>query len=100
MGNEVKPEAKENFFSYIDKLSEAAKQAIQDFQALCGGGNEVQPTAAGLDILARAAHAILDHRASWVFYCIDLGDTMDFGSDEDEEDDYDEDEGDDEEDEE
>lgn len=87
MSNEVKPETKENFFSYIDKLSETAKQAIQDFQALCGGGNEVQPTAAGLDILARAAHAILDHRASWVFYCIDLGGPMDFGSDEDEEND-------------
>lgn len=98
MSNEVKPEAKKNFFSYIDKLSETAKEAIQEFQALCGGGKEVQPTAAGLDILARAAHVILDHRASWVFYCIDLGGPMDFGSDEDEEDD-DEDEGDDEEDE-
>ncbi|THX28145.1 hypothetical protein D6D10_09269 [Aureobasidium pullulans] len=87
MSNEVKPEAKEEFFSYIDKLSETAKQAIQDFQALCGGGKEVQPTAAGLDILARAAHAILDHRASWVAYCTDLGGHMEFGSDEDEEDD-------------
>ncbi|THV67851.1 hypothetical protein D6D28_07173 [Aureobasidium pullulans] len=97
MSNEVKPEAKEEFFSYIDKLSETAKQAIQDFQALCGGGKEVQPTAAGLDILARAAHAILDHRASWVAYCTDLGGHMEFGNDGDEEDDGED--GDDEEDE-
>ncbi|THY26072.1 hypothetical protein D6D01_04584 [Aureobasidium pullulans] len=89
MSNEIKPEAKEEFFGDIVKLIETAKQAIQDFQALCGAEKEVQPTAAGLDILARAAHAILDHRASWIFFCIDL---VEFNSYKDEEDDDEEEE--------
>ncbi|CAD0114126.1 unnamed protein product [Aureobasidium uvarum] len=50
---------------------DTVNKAIQDFQALCGQGEKVEPTIPGLAILAEAAHFILESRAMWLFACID-----------------------------
>ncbi|KAH0394185.1 hypothetical protein KCU89_g11629, partial [Aureobasidium melanogenum] len=68
----ARPENQETVSANFDECNKIANKAIQDFHALCGQGEKVEPTIAGLAILAEAAHSILDSRDFWMFACIDF----------------------------
>ncbi|KAG9558909.1 hypothetical protein KCU71_g9913, partial [Aureobasidium melanogenum] len=68
----ARPENQEIVSANFDKCNDIANNAIQDFHALCGQGEKVEPTIAGLTILAEAAHFILDSRDLWMFSCVDF----------------------------
>ncbi|KAH0343791.1 hypothetical protein KCU83_g8622, partial [Aureobasidium melanogenum] len=68
----ARPENQEIVSANFDKCNDIANNAIQDFHALCGQGEKVEPTIAGLAILAEAAHFILDSRDLWMFSCVDF----------------------------
>ncbi|KAK6003626.1 hypothetical protein QM012_009397 [Aureobasidium pullulans] len=67
----ARPENQEEVDENFDKCNDIANKAIQEFHALCGQGDKVEPTIAGLAILAEAAHFILDSRDLWMFSCVD-----------------------------
>lgn len=69
----ARPENLDTVNYNFDECNKIANKAIQDFHALCGQGDKVEPTIAGLSILAEAAHFILDSRDLWMFSCIDCG---------------------------
>ncbi|KAI4726594.1 hypothetical protein E4T49_05626 [Aureobasidium sp. EXF-10728] len=67
----AKPECQEEISADFNDCISTANKAIHDFQALCGQREKLEPTIAGLAILAEAAHFILDSRAMWIFAYID-----------------------------
>ncbi|KAG9953225.1 hypothetical protein KCU85_g1210, partial [Aureobasidium melanogenum] len=67
----ARPENQEIVSANFDECDKIAYKAIQDFHALCGQGDKIEPTIAGLAILAEAAHFILDSRDFWMFACVD-----------------------------
>ncbi|KAH0281518.1 hypothetical protein KCU91_g170, partial [Aureobasidium melanogenum] len=67
----ARPENQEIVSANFDECDKIADKAIQDFHALCGQGDKIEPTIAGLAILAEAAHFILDSRDFWMFACVD-----------------------------
>ncbi|KAH0361044.1 hypothetical protein KCU65_g8978, partial [Aureobasidium melanogenum] len=71
MSDMARPENQEMLSDNFDKCRNVANKAIQDFYALCGQRDKVEPTIAGLAILAEAAHFILDSRDLWMFACVD-----------------------------
>ncbi|KAH0342796.1 hypothetical protein KCU81_g5430, partial [Aureobasidium melanogenum] len=67
----ARPENQEIVSANFDECDKIADKAIQDFHALCGQGDKIEPTIAGLAIVAEAAHFILDSRDFWMFACVD-----------------------------
>ncbi|KAI5247566.1 hypothetical protein E4T43_01981 [Aureobasidium subglaciale] len=97
MAIRLKPEDQKEIFDNIEKCTEIVNKVIQDFQALCVDGEKLEPTIAGLEILAMAAKHILDSRSMWTFAGVDFSGIRGFNVDNDQDDDNNDDDNDDEE---